>query len=418
MNRFYNYTILAIALLFAPTLSANAAADFEPYFYSVTAKNGDGIIIVLQRYGLSQHDCNFKKFLELNNLQGSGGLFINKEYKLPIKIYHYNGKSIRSTLGIADIEKAKRIQNYNEEILKKGLRSSSYTASKILWVPLHELDCEGGKAIESVPTALEKSKEDEAITNITESPVLVSKKVGQYELFGNKYESFDIFDHSLANQVFYISSGHGGPDPGAMCDDCSEQMCEDEYAYDVCLRLARNLMQHGATVHVIIQDKNDGIRDDKYLECDNDELTNSGKKLPLRQLDRLKQRADAINHLYRKYKKKGVKSQKAIMVHVDSRAKEKRQDVFFYYYDHNVGGEALAKNVFNTFESKYNQHRKDSEYKGYVDTRGLFMLRKVIPSSVYVELANIRNVADHKRIIYDYNRQALANWLFEGLTKE
>ncbi|HOY14854.1 MAG TPA: N-acetylmuramoyl-L-alanine amidase, partial [Saprospiraceae bacterium] len=59
-----------------------------------------------------------------------------------------------------------------------------------------------------------------------------------------------------------------------------------------------------------------------------------------------------------------------------------------------------------------------SEYKGYVDSRGLFMLRKVIPSSVYVELANIRNIADHKRIIYDYNRQALANWLFEGLIKE
>ena len=44
------------------------------------------------------------------------------------------------------------------------------------------------------------------------------------------------------------------------------------------------------------------------------------------------------------------------------------------------------------------------------------MLRKVNPSAVYVELANIRNKSDHIRLMESYNRQALANWLFEGLT--
>ena len=39
---------------------------------------------------------------------------------------------------------------------------------------------------------------------------------------------------------------------------------EDEYAYDVALRLARNLMQEGAEVRIIIQDAKDGIREDVY----------------------------------------------------------------------------------------------------------------------------------------------------------
>ena len=39
------------------------------------------------------------------------------------------------------------------------------------------------------------------------------------------------------------------------------QLHEDEYAYDIILRLARELLSRGAKVHIIIQDKKDGIRD-------------------------------------------------------------------------------------------------------------------------------------------------------------
>ena len=40
---------------------------------------------------------------------------------------------------------------------------------------------------------------------------------------------------------------------------------EDEYAYDITLRLAKELLAHGAEVYIIIQDENDGIRDDFVL---------------------------------------------------------------------------------------------------------------------------------------------------------
>ncbi|MBK9743821.1 MAG: N-acetylmuramoyl-L-alanine amidase [Saprospiraceae bacterium] len=45
------------------------------------------------------------------------------------------------------------------------------------------------------------------------------------------------------------------------------------------------------------------------------------------------------------------------------------------------------------------------------------MVRTLTPTMVFVELANIRNLADQERLLINSNRQALANWLFEGLRK-
>jgi len=45
----------------------------------------------------------------------------------------------------------------------------------------------------------------------------------------------------------------------------------------------------------------------------------------------------------------------------------------------------------------------------------LHMLRQTETTSVYIELGNIRNQLDQDRLILENNRQALANWLCEGL---
>lgn len=407
------FCLLSVAL----SLSAK---EFIPYYHKVKAKSGDALTTLLSKYDLDDQACNVKKFYELNKLKKSAKLFANKEYFLPIKVYKYNGKSIRTSLDIEDLELALNIQKYNESLLRKGLRSESFVSSKIIWVPSHLMGCN-----ETMPS---KEKNDEADIDVKakiskeekedkKEEVVKEKKSSKetvvFDLFGEKYKEVKKFDDRLKGQVFYISTGHGGPDPGTMCMDLAQPLCEDEYAYDVGLRLARDLTQHGATVHVIIQDENDGIRDSEFLDCDNDESCN-GKELPLRQLDRLKQRADHINRLYNKYQSQGVKVQKAIMIHVDSRSKEKRQDVFFYHWG-NGSGKDLAYNMHSTFDKNYGVYQDDRDYKGYVSERGLYMLRKVEPTAVFVELANINNRNDHRRIMDPTNRQALANWLFEGL---
>jgi N-acetylmuramoyl-L-alanine amidase len=197
----------------------------------------------------------------------------------------------------------------------------------------------------------------------------------------------------------------------------SRSICEDEYAYDVSLRLARNLMENGATVHIVIQDHNDGIRNDDILACDHDEKTMGNNCIPINQLARLRQRTDEINAIYGRHAREGVKEQVLVCIHVDSRSENHRQDVFFYHFEHSKSGKKLADQMQDVFTEKYSRYRAGGEYHGTVSTRNLYMLRVPFPTTLYVELANIKNEFDRKRILPSTNRQALANWLYEGLAK-
>jgi len=400
---------LGLCLAFSLPTFAN---ETEPYYLKVKAKKGDGILSLLRRYDLNSKTCNLEKFYSLNALSKGDELLKGKEYYIPVKIYAYNGKSIRSSISIDDYDKALRIKSYNENIKKKNLRKTSFLKSKILWVPVHEIECDSdirpSKAQSSnapASTVTSKKKEKKTSNNLF------------VPLFGEKYKDVSVTSSKLKGKVYYLVSGHGGPDPGARCTkECSNTLCEDEYAYDVTLRLARNLMQNGATVHIIINDKNDGIRDQEYLDCDKDEVCMDNMRIPVNQKKRLAQRADAINDLYKMYKGRGVKDQRAIMVHVDSRSVEKRQDVFFYYYKHSSRSKKIAANCHKTFKNKYEKYRKGRGYHGYIKSRGLYMLKNTLPPAVFVELANIRNRNDQQRIIQSSNRQLLANWLYEGMT--
>ena len=99
------------------------------------------------------------------------------------------------------------------------------------------------------------------------SPLLAKKKprTGKEALFGKEYATYQITSNELSGACFYLVSGHGGPDPGAIGIYQGRQLHEDEYAYDIILRLARELLSRGAKVHIIIQDKKDGIRDGHVL---------------------------------------------------------------------------------------------------------------------------------------------------------
>jgi len=389
------------------------AAGGEPTYHTVTPKEGDGIYSLLRRYSL-ESSCDRAQFLKLNSLTKDSPIDRHNQYKLPVYIYQFDGKSIRSTIGIDDWDKAVRIKRYNENLLKNGLRRSTYQKSKILWVPHSEIHCISAQD-DKAPSAAKTEEKQPASTSST-SKVKNDSPIKTVELFGKKYSDFSVIDNSLKNKVVYVVSGHGGPDPGARCLNCPSTLCEDEYAYDIALRLARNLMQHGATVHMIVQDENDGIRDESYLKCDKDEKVN-GKTIPLKQKARLVQRASEINRLYRQYKKEGKTDQVAIFLHVDSNNEHKRQDVYFYHHKHSKSGKKLAKNIRDTFDKKYKKYQKNRGYKGTVKTRGLYVLNYTQPTAVFVELANIRNKRDHKRLILNSNRQAVANWLYEGLTK-
>ena len=348
---------------------------------------GDGIFSVLRRYNLPTNDIYLDEFKRLNAafLKNGRELLLGHHYKLPVYRFTYNGASIRSTLGITDYALAREIQKYNDDLYHKGIRTRRYTADKELWVPFTYM---------AAPS---------------QHPAGVT-----VPLFGRRYQSLNMVDASLAGCVFYLDSGHGGPDPGAIGKRGRYRLYEDEYAYDITLRLAKNLMEHGAEVCMIVQDPDDGIRDEQILQGDKDERYYGGVAIHRHRLTRLDKRAEIINGLYKNHKGR-FRRQYTVILHVDSRSNSKRIDVFYYYQKSNAASRELALVLYRTFKSKYAAKQPGRGYRGTVTTRDLHMLRQTETTSVYIELGNIRNQLDQDRLILENNRQALANWLCEGL---
>ncbi len=245
----------------------------------------------------------------------------------------------------------------------------------------------------------------------TETAIITKR----FAIFGPEHEKVEIKSNELGNAVFYLVAGHGGPDPGAVGKHKGKELCEDEYAYDITSRLARELLSMGATVYMITRDNNDGIRDGWHLPADKDEICYPNLRIPLNQNLRLRQRKDAVNKLYRKYK---GRYQRTIVIHVDSRSRSEKIDVFFYHDKRSDSGRKTALTMLNTFNLKYNEHQPGRGYHGSVTARNLYMLKYTWPVAVYIELGNINHYRDLKRFIIESNRQALANWLAEGLKND
>ena len=234
-----------------------------------------------------------------------------------------------------------------------------------------------------------------------------------FEIFGEKHKTVLSKSERLKGNIYYLVSGHGGPDPGAMANYAGTSIAEDEYAYDITLRLAKELLAHGATVHIIIQDENDGIRDERILEIDRDEVAYPDKVIPLNQVARLKQRVEIVNDLYQQNK---GKYQRLIVTHVDSRSKGENIDVFFYHHEKSKNGKKLAESIHKTFKEKYKKYQPNRTYSGtFLDRTSLYLVKKTHPAMTFIEIGNIKNKKDQRRILDPDNRQALAKWISEGV---
>ena len=392
---------------------------YSQNYLTTEAQSGDGISVLLNRYDLSAYPCNVDTFLKINDLKRTSHLMLSKDYKLPIILFNYNDTSIRTTIGINDYDLAVYIQQFNENAYEKGLREADFRKDKILWVPLHVWNC-GFENIEPIISDSSKPKAEDISTKNTidspkkeeeEGPIL---RTENFPIFGSKYEKTPIVSEKLKGQVYYLISGHGGPDPGAIGKKDGHLLCEDEYAYDVTLRFARKLLQQSATVYVITRDK-DGIRDEEFLENDKDETVWFNQSIPLNQARRLRQRSSKINKLYYKHKKQGATIQRVVEIHIDSRYESQKVDIFFYYYPGSTVGKDLAQEMYRTIKSEYEEHQSNRGYRGVVRGRNLHTLRESKPPVVYIELGNITNEFDQKRLLIVNNRQAIANWLTQGI---
>ena len=391
----YRILLLFIFLSYLPVKGVN--------YLETLPENGDGLQTIFQRYRLDYNDQTLEIFKAMNESKfgKNNSILLGTKYQLPIKEYEYNNKSIRSTISNPDYEYAVSLQDYNDLLFSKGIKPNNYRVDKKLWVPEVEFYLSSNKTLQSVSV----NKQTNELKTYVEP------------LFGEKNKNITEISKKLRGNVYYLVGGHGGPDPGAIGKRHGNTLHEDEYAYDVILRLAKNLMEHGATVKVIVQDPNDGIRDDVYLNNSFGEVYYGNQEIPRNQLARLKKRVEIINDEYYKLRKT-AKEQIVVPIHVDSREnKNRRIDIFFYHNQNSVRGQLIANTLLETLKEKYQAAQPGRGYNGSVSARGLYMLRNAVPVTVYIELGNIQNNKDQIRIVEKNNRQAIANWLTDGFIK-
>ena len=406
--------------LFLFVVLSAISLELPAEYLSVTAQKGDGIYAILRRYQLLDYTCNLNEFYRLNKLKNNANLMVGQTYELPIEVKNFDGKSIRSSTGNDNYARALAIQYYNEALLEDKVRPEDFRENLILYVPFHIDNCFGEK-LEAAPAEISSEGE---LSKTGGQPGVEAQKPEQvttsayrtFNIFGEKYAYVPKVDDKLAGRVFYIVSGHGGPDPGTIGKRAGHHLHEDEYAYDVALRVTRNILAHGGTPYMIIRDT-EGIRDDKYLKGDKDETVWGGQPIPYPQKARLAQRTNIINGLYNDYLAKGITDQTMISIHVDSRDKNKKIDLFFYHHETDLIGASQAEKMQTVVRKKYDQVRKGRGYAGTVGTRDLYVLRETLCSGVFIELGNITNPSDQLRILEPRNRQLIADWLVEGLFK-
>ncbi len=236
-----------------------------------------------------------------------------------------------------------------------------------------------------------------------------------YPIFGKAYEQVSITSSKLEGHVYYIMGGHGGPDPGTIGTFGGKMLPEDEIAYDTSLRLARNLIEQGATVFIIVRDDNDGIRDTESFANDKDEYYLGGEKIVLSHSKRLRDRTRIVNRLYDE-NKSWAKSQQVISLHVDAYGSKVEPQIDVHFKTASKSGYALSKALRDTMAAKYAKYQPTRVYKGAIDSSAnLYVLNNTKPVAVLVELGNIRHSGDQYRLVKPENRQAIADWLLDGL---
>ena len=246
-------------------------------------------------------------------------------------------------------------------------------------------------------------------------PTPNNKQYKSFDIFGEEYKKVEIKDQQLKGAVFYIVAGHGGPDPGAQGQRDGHTLSEDEYAYDISLRFVRELISHSATAYMITRD-DDGIRDGKYLKNDKDETIWKDKKIPRNTNKKLRQRTRVVNKLYNKNK---GKYQRMVVIHIDSRYKKQRVDIYGYYSSKSKRGKLFTENLINTIKTKYKKAQPNRGFSGIAKSRDeLYMIKYTSPVTSFLELGNIQNNADQVRFIKASNRQIIAEWLSAGCIKD
>ena len=161
----------------------------------------------------------------------------------------------------------------------------------------------------------------------------------------------------LSNAVIILDAGHGGKDPGAMG---LYETVEDEIAYDIMCRLKRALeAETSAKVVTIIRDKSRGYmtRNNDNFPLDKDEYIQT--KRPFKITDHKKAlylRCHLVNYIYRQFMAKNIGHKNIVFISIHADELPKQLDGTMIY----IPDALLSKGRNPNSGRKYSKYR---EYK-------------------------------------------------------
>ncbi|APR65300.1 LysM peptidoglycan-binding domain-containing protein [Borrelia anserina] len=233
------------------------------------------------------------------------------------------------------------------------------------------------------------------------SPLNAYKKASQlFKSFEILVQSRPIKNNNLENKLVIIDPGHGGLDPGAIVkarDGLNNEIfvVEDEYVYDIALRLYVYLKEYGANVELTILSPDHLIRDsvsanNTFVNVKN-EIYNDYDLNKTDTVDSwingtqegLRKRLAVVNKFVNKYKSIKAKDVLYISLHSDNSVGAPRCMGFYYQSENGKGFDAHSKNMIEKMTEGFKR-------TPYIKGQNLYMLKNnFVKTKLLVEVRNL-----------------------------
>jgi N-acetylmuramoyl-L-alanine amidase len=222
-----------------------------------------------------------------------------------------------------------------------------------------------------------------------------------------------------------IDSGHGGVDPGAIVANKTGgnkpvYVVEDEYVYDIALRVYKQLRLEGAEVEMTLLSPNHLIRDNlpasatfvhEQNEVYNDKVYNRKKRSAARPRSaNLNQRVRIANRFF-----KGGKRGRTLFVSIHADNSPGRPEGPMAIYLKRKGKIDKRSRTFAQVMQKALDH---PDLKAQIKGRSLGVLRKnYAHAEILVEIRNVHEVGEAYRLRFHEKRQRDAEGIVDGILR-
>lgn len=235
----------------------------RPDEYTVTP--GDTLMSIAQRFHLSENQLLQYNALNSASVQDGQVLYLYNHinidfHHLPVEVRYQKKTLSRLTLlkdKVEDLSKKIPWQAKGKTKIVKEF-SNSTNERQIQTQRTHAA---------SLPPIMSLPMPDYA--ELSQSPVFQDLQIAAklFAIFDQEVRNMPPLGHELSGYSIVIDPGHGGLDPGAIVKTRANgkeiYLVEDEFNYDISLRLYRLLKRHGANVLLTVLSPNNVIRDEE-----------------------------------------------------------------------------------------------------------------------------------------------------------